>query len=194
MGHLSPIRKLSLRIRAAILLPPRLAFCFIAAVTMRTVCLICTIYPFLRPWILAPAASSIARAMLFAIGVVQIRHRRITHDPDHAEEPPKAYLDRNSVPVVISNHISWLDILMLQFLYSAAYVTRAETRSTPIIGGICDALPCIYVDRDRVANGEPPAGRSTTDKLVERVLEKYTSPKSPLRPLAVFPEVQYSIF
>lgn len=155
--------------------------------------MISSILPFTRRFLIAPGAMAISRSLLFLLGFMHIRHQRFIVDPDHPDAPP-GRTNRHAVPIVISNHVSWLDILLLQYLYSAAYVTRAETRKTPIVGGVCDALPCIYVDRDKQHTPDSSHTlRTTTDKIVERARLKWQDPKARLRPLAIFPEVCQSL-
>lgn len=133
---------------------------------------------------------TISRLLLFLLGFFHIRHQRIIQDPDNPGAQ-RGITNRHAVPLVISNHVSWLDILLLQYLYSAAYVTRLETSKTPIVGGVCDALPCIYVDRDKQHTPDSTHTlRTTTDKIVERVRLKWQDPKARFRPLAIFPEVR----
>lgn len=79
-------------------------------------------------------------------------------------------------------------------------MTRIETSRTPIIGGICDALPCIYVDRNKGGGSDnsgastsasaTPAALSTTDKLTARITAKHECPSAPLRPVVAFVEVR----
>lgn len=169
--------------------------------------------PPVRPWVLAPAASTFARIILLAIGFVTIQHTDWRREPPRTfpkEEkwPQRKPRDRGETAIVVSNHVSWLDILVMQCFYAAAFVTRVETRRTPAIGGICDALPCIYVDRQgggktiasgargRNWSGRAPEGATdeggvtTTNKVVARVHSKTRDPRAALRPLCAFVEVR----
>ena len=143
---------------------------------MRTACFVSDNIPLLRPYVLAPAAMFIARVMLLVLGFVKIDHidwRRLkphasvssgAHSTPRAQQLQTSLAgdsrrenqhlgngnrSRGETPVVVCNHVSWLDILVLQIFYAAAFVTRAETGKAWVIGGICDALPCIYVDRSK---------------------------------------------
>lgn len=187
--RLSTRRTAALWLRTAILVPPRVLGCLALSLTMRGICFVSSTIPATRRWLIAPGAFAVSRSLLFLLGFLHIRHQRFTCDPDRPDAPT-SIADRHAIPIVISNHVSWLDILLLQYLYSAAYVTRIETRKTPIVGGICDALPCIYVDRDKQETPDSSqALRTTTDKIVERARMKWQNPKARLRPLAIFPEV-----
>ena len=227
-------QRAALYARATVLLPPRAAALLAGTLFMRFVCLLCVWLPALRAILLAPAASGIGRALLFVCGVVRVRHTDWRHRGCAGAPPVRS---RDDTAVVVSNHVSWLDILMVQvhlsppctrrawasrhpaacsthsaqadvFLgslggrgvecapraqayYAAAFVTRVETSRTPVIGGICDALPCIYVDRDKGGGGaDAPVGSSTTAKLTARINVKHAQPSAPLRPVVAFVEVR----
>eukprot|EP00892_Ulva_mutabilis_P012070 jgi/Ulvmu1/9235/UM005_0335.1 len=187
-GPLSRRRTAAFWVRTAILVPPRALACLALSLTMRGICLVSTVIPATRRFLIAPGAMAISRSLLFMLGFLHIRHQRFLLDPDRCEGP-KSSTNRHAVPIVVSNHVSWLDILLLQYLYSAAYVTRAETSKTPIVGGVCDALPCIYVNREKQQTPDSShALRTTTDKIVERARLKWQNPQARLRPLAIFPE------
>ena len=202
-------------LRLALLGPLRILVSLCGALLMRIACFISQRVPATRPYILAPAAMSIARAMLFSMGFVRIRHTSWRSKPRSngasggsgagasvagaAGQLSEELRSRDETPIVVCNHVSWLDILLVQCFYAGAFVARIEQRTVPIIGGICDALPCVYVDREKGSDGVPPGGdtgsqtpggqKSTTDKVVERINAKYADKKAPLRPLCIFAEV-----
>jgi len=51
--------------------------------------------------------------------------------------------------IIVSNHISWLDIYMLMITAEKlpAFVSKAEVKKVPVIGWLSEAWQCIYVDR-----------------------------------------------
>lgn len=72
-------------------------------------------------------------------------------------------------------------------------MTRVETKKTPIVGGVCEALQCLFVDREK---SQPPAGaqeggfRSTADRIAERAQKKWSNPdQNDEGPLVIFAEV-----
>lgn len=76
---------------------------------------------------------------------------------------------------------------------SPGFVTRAESRKTPLVGGICEAVQCIFVDREK---SQPPAGaqeggfQSTADRIAERARNKWNHPEvKDTGPLVIFAEV-----
>ena len=77
--------------------------------------------------------------------------------------------------LVIANHTSWLDILILGGWAGAAFVSKAELRTTPLLGWIADQNRTLYIDRAarRDSHGQV---RQITEALEHR------------QPLAIFPE------
>jgi 1-acyl-sn-glycerol-3-phosphate acyltransferase len=51
------------------------------------------------------------------------------------------------VGLVVSNHLSWLDILVLQSLIPGSFVAKKEVRSWPVVGYLAHACATIFVDR-----------------------------------------------
>jgi 1-acyl-sn-glycerol-3-phosphate acyltransferase len=48
----------------------------------------------------------------------------------------------------VSNHVSWLDILALGGAARAAFVSKAEVKTTPLVGWLADQNNTIYVQRE----------------------------------------------
>lgn len=77
--------------------------------------------------------------------------------------------------LVIANHTSWLDILILGGWTGTAFVSKAELKTTPLLGWIADQNRTLYIDR---------AARRDSHEQVKRITEALEH----LQPLAVFPE------
>ncbi len=77
--------------------------------------------------------------------------------------------------LVIANHTSWLDILILGGWTGTAFVSKAELEDTPLLGWIADQNRTLYIDR---------AARRDSHAQVRRVTEALEHHQ----PLAVFPE------
>ncbi|GJG93468.1 1-acyl-sn-glycerol-3-phosphate acyltransferase [Cupriavidus pauculus] len=57
-----------------------------------------------------------------------------------------------SVPhgaMLVSNHISWLDIYAIHCWQPVRFVAKSEIRSWPIIGWLCDKTGTIFIERGR---------------------------------------------
>ncbi len=72
-----------------------------------------------------------ARAMCAACG---IRIRCSGAPPDRAA-------------VLVSNHLSYLDILVIATQYPARFVAKSELGSWPLVGAMCRSVDTIFVDR-----------------------------------------------
>jgi 1-acyl-sn-glycerol-3-phosphate acyltransferase len=49
--------------------------------------------------------------------------------------------------LVVCNHLSWLDVLVLQSLLPCAFVAKTEVRQWPLVGWLSHACATIFVDR-----------------------------------------------
>ena len=76
---------------------------------------------------------------------------------------------------VISNHVSWLDIMILGGWTGTAFIAKAEVETTPLIGWIADQNRTLYVERS--ARGE-----------VHHQVRRIVAALGHGQPLTVFPE------
>src|SRR5215472_9450640 len=51
--------------------------------------------------------------------------------------------------IVIANHTSWLDIIVISSLLPAIFVTKREVAGWPVFGRLAKLKPSIFVDRNR---------------------------------------------
>ena len=49
--------------------------------------------------------------------------------------------------LLVANHLSYLDVLVLASRLPTVFVSKAEVRGWPVLGPICTALGTIYIDR-----------------------------------------------
>jgi 1-acyl-sn-glycerol-3-phosphate acyltransferase len=77
--------------------------------------------------------------------------------------------------LVIANHTSWLDIILLGGWAGSAFVSKAELAGTPLLGWIADQNRTLYIDRSarRDAHGQV--------RQITEALEHH-------QPLTIFPE------
>lgn len=70
---------------------------------------------------------------------------------------------RTALPpgLIVSNHISWLDIFVINALAPAAFVSKAEVRAWPLIGWLCVHTETIFLER-----GSRAAAQRTRSVLV----------------------------
>jgi 1-acyl-sn-glycerol-3-phosphate acyltransferase len=51
--------------------------------------------------------------------------------------------------MVVSNHVSWLDIFVINSLYPCRFVAKSEIRDWPLIGWLCEKTGTIFIARGR---------------------------------------------
>jgi 1-acyl-sn-glycerol-3-phosphate acyltransferase len=82
---------------------------------------------------------------------------------------------RQSDVMLLSNHLSWIDIMLLADATGAAFVAKAELARVPVIGWLCRLNDTIFVARgDRLGIADQVA--TVRDALITG------------RPVAIFPE------
>ncbi|MCL6698194.1 1-acyl-sn-glycerol-3-phosphate acyltransferase [Sphingomonas sp. NSE70-1] len=77
--------------------------------------------------------------------------------------------------LVVANHTSWLDILILGGWAGSAFVSKAELEHTSLLGWIADQNRTLYIDR-----------AARRDSLVQ--VQRITEALEHQQPLTVFPE------
>ena len=91
-----------------------------------------------------------------------------------------AVIDLNGEPLephslVLANHTSWLDILILGGATGARFVSKAEIERVPLIGWLSDQNHTLYIDR---------AERGDAHGQVRRIADALARSQ----PIAIFPE------
>lgn len=56
--------------------------------------------------------------------------------------------------LIVANHLSYLDVLILFSLYPSLFITSVEIRETPILGRICQLAGCFFVERRKEKRNE----------------------------------------
>ncbi len=62
--------------------------------------------------------------------------------------------------MLVANHISWVDALIIQSIQPSVFVAKAEIRNWPIVGSIAKACGVVFVDR-----GSPSSARRMVDDV-----------------------------
>src|SRR5258705_1861629 len=99
---------------------------------------------------------------LLSILAVSVRERNA---PEHLPERC----------VLVLNHISWLDIFVINATSPATFIAKSEIRDWPFVGWLCTLVGTLYIER-----GKPSAARKATGAIVAE-LERGVL-------VAVFPE------
>ncbi|PHV10350.1 lysophospholipid acyltransferase family protein [Chitinimonas sp. BJB300] len=56
---------------------------------------------------------------------------------------------RPSNAMLVANHISWLDIFVLDTVFVSRFVAKAEVRNWPFIGWLCQQTGTLFIKRER---------------------------------------------
>lgn len=125
------------------------------------------------------------RSCLFFMGFVRVRWVAVDSDGEPVSSPQSG----PSPAGIVSNHLSWADILVHMSHFFPAFVARSSTAKTPFVGSISKAMGCLYVERakskDETSKTDKGAG-SGVSSLVKARME--SSQRSGERPLLLFPE------
>lgn len=76
--------------------------------------------------------------------------------------------------LVVANHVSYLDILIINALFPCVFLAKSEVAMWPVFGWVARALGCVFVKRDSLM------GRANALRTCLRALHKNN--------LAIFPE------
>jgi 1-acyl-sn-glycerol-3-phosphate acyltransferase len=60
--------------------------------------------------------------------------------------------------LLVSNHVSWLDVVVIQSLRKSRFVAKAEIRGWAVIGAMATRCGTVYVDRKRKSHASTVAG------------------------------------
>jgi 1-acyl-sn-glycerol-3-phosphate acyltransferase len=52
--------------------------------------------------------------------------------------------------LIVANHISWLDIFVINSIHPCRFVAKSDIRDWPLIGWLCDRAGTIFISRGRV--------------------------------------------
>ncbi len=112
-----------------------------------------------------------SRALLAICGLrLQVQHEGEAGDP-------RALLDAG--PMVVANHVSWLDIFVIDSIATCAFVAKSEVRRWPLAGWLAAMAGTVFIERAR-----RHAVHQVIERLRLRLRERF--------PVAVFPEATTS--
>eukprot|EP01013_Petalomonas_cantuscygni_P001518 TRINITY_DN1149_c0_g1_i2.p1 TRINITY_DN1149_c0_g1~~TRINITY_DN1149_c0_g1_i2.p1 ORF type:complete len:586 (+),score=74.38 TRINITY_DN1149_c0_g1_i2:138-1895(+) len=136
-----------------------------------------------------------ARLLLFCIGVFRIHIRRAPCEPlssVHAERRRRGLADircrdtlssRDEAPIVVANHVSLLDPIVLLTLGPMAFVAKAGVANIPFVGRLATVAQTIFVGRQ---SAESRA--ATRETILERAKPRENADGAEYPRVAVFPE------
>ncbi|XP_021745315.1 lysophospholipid acyltransferase LPEAT1-like isoform X2 [Chenopodium quinoa] len=206
-GELRVKEKVLLGIAMVTLLPLRVVVGMTVLVIYYLVCRICTLfstphrpeegedqqqqmedYGHLGGWrreVIVRCGRFLSRAMLFTLGFYWISNSSRIYDQEKLSDgnDSKDQLESSERPgVVISNHVSYLDILYHMSSSFPSFVAKRSVGKLPLVGLISKCLGCVYVQReDRSSDFKGVSGVVT-----ERIKEAHENCDAPL--MLIFPE------
>lgn len=60
--------------------------------------------------------------------------------------------------LIVSNHVSWLDIFVISARFPAVFVAKSEIRNWPLIGSLCARAGTIFIERGRRISARRASG------------------------------------
>ncbi|XP_028757648.1 lysophospholipid acyltransferase LPEAT1-like isoform X2 [Neltuma alba] len=199
-GELPTREKLLLGLALVTLVPIRVAMCFALLFTYYLICRICTLfYPpnreeeqehyanmaGLRRALIIQSGRSISRLILFVLGFYWISetYRFPNTDDKPATEAGKDQPKEMEAPgVIISNHVSYLDILYHMSSSFPSFVAKRSVARLPLIGLISKCLGCVYVQRESKSSDF----KGVSGVVTERIQEAHRNKSAPI--MMLFPE------
>ena len=61
--------------------------------------------------------------------------------------PSSVFIQPNKTQLLVANHVSWLDVLVIQALHPCVFVAKSEVRHWPLVGSMAQACDVVFVDR-----------------------------------------------
>ena len=58
-----------------------------------------------------------------------------------------ALIHSTKAQLLVANHVSWLDVLVIQALHPCVFVAKSEVRKWPLVGSMAKACGVVFVDR-----------------------------------------------
>jgi 1-acyl-sn-glycerol-3-phosphate acyltransferase len=89
-----------------------------------------------------------------------------------------APIDPHENFLIVSNHLSYLDILIISSFFPACFVTSQEMKETPFLGQICLLGGCLFVERRKktgIANEVKELAMALEDGLNVAIFPEATS-------------------
>ncbi|KAG2438115.1 hypothetical protein HXX76_005724 [Chlamydomonas incerta] len=139
------------------------------------------------------------RMVLYALGFWSIKWVYVSPDGAMSSKPPAGFKERRFGGYV-SNHCSWVDIVLYMSRLFPSFVAKKEVSKLPLIGAISKAMQCLFVDREaRLAAAAAEGGKAAADaaaasggqgmaQLVKERMERKYELGSAELPMMLFPE------
>ena len=77
----------------------------------------------------------------------------------HETEPTAVHTAHGPL-LLVANHVSWVDVLIIQSIHPSIFVAKSEVKRWPIVGSIATGCGVVFVDR-----GSPSSARRMVDEV-----------------------------
>lgn len=66
--------------------------------------------------------------------------------------PSSAFIWPHKTQLLVANHVSWLDVLVIQALQPCVFVAKSEVRRWPLVGNMAQICGVVFVDRSSTSS------------------------------------------
>jgi len=207
-GPLPLKEKAILLIALITLLPIRLVLGFIILLTYYIICKLCTLFSTpnreddqedyahmsgIRRAIIVASGRFLSRSLLFTLGFYWIKETSRIPDPaihsqdglcvKRVRENEGDAVDSSYQPgAIVSNHISYLDILYHMSASFPSFVAKRSVARLPLVGLMSKCLGCVYVQRESKSSNF----KGVSGVVTERLQAAHHSKLAPM--MLLFPE------
>ncbi|KAK6256702.1 hypothetical protein QUC31_000161 [Theobroma cacao] len=199
-GKLPLKEKLLLGIALVTLLPVRIVLGMTILVFYYLICRVCTLflapnredeqedYAHMGGWrraVIVRSGRFFSRVMLFLVGFYWINetHRDSANTQENSKTEGINQSEEQERPgAIVSNHVSYLDILYHMSSSFPSFVAKRSVAKIPLVGLISKCLGCVYVQRESKSSDF----KGVAGVVTERVCEAHQNESAPM--MMLFPE------
>uniref|UniRef100_A0A5B7ABG6 Putative lysophospholipid acyltransferase LPEAT1 isoform X2 n=1 Tax=Davidia involucrata TaxID=16924 RepID=A0A5B7ABG6_DAVIN len=200
-GEVPWTEKLMIGVAFVTLLPIRVVLAMIVLVLYYLICRVCTLfsapnredeqedYAHMVGWkraVIVQSGRFLSRAMLFVFGFYWIKQTHRNLDLDEKLNTETECKDQSEEPerpgAIISNHVSYLDVLYHMSSSFPSFVAKRSVAKLPLVGLISKCLGCVYVQRESKSSDS----KGVSGVVNERIREAHQNKFAPM--MMLFPE------
>ncbi|KAF9668653.1 hypothetical protein SADUNF_Sadunf14G0026000 [Salix dunnii] len=204
-GELPIVEKVLLGIAVVTLVPIRFVLALIILVMYYIICRLCTLFSapnrdeeedqedfaHMGGWrraVIVWCGRFLSRMLLFVLGFywISVSYRDIDLPDQNKSSSQNEGKDQSEEPerlgAIISNHISYLDILYHMSASFPSFVAKRSVAKLPLVGLISKCLGCVYVQRESKSSDF----KGVSGIVTERVKEAHENSSAPM--MMLFPE------
>lgn len=204
-GELPLVEKVLLGIAVVTLVPIRFVLALIILVVYYIICRVCTLFSapnrdeeeeqedfaHMGGWrraVIVWCGRFLSRMLLFVLGFywISVSYRDIELPDQNKSSSQNEGKDQSEEPerlgAIISNHVSYLDILYHMSASFPSFVAKRSVAKLPLVGLISKCLGCVYVQRESKSSDF----KGVSGIVTERVKESHENNSAPM--MMLFPE------